>query len=110
MADDSNVLAVIRSILSQLDEINTQAVEAIKAAPATTQTFTAATELADHLRRLGEAGADLRSHVAGRIWSAERLSLAGLADRIGVSKARADQLIRNAKKLAEAETSDKDPD
>jgi hypothetical protein len=39
----------------------------------------------------------LRAQQAARIRNAEALSLAGLADRIGVSKARADQLVNLAK-------------
>ena len=40
---------------------------------------------------------ELRTQAAARIWQAEELSLAALAERIGVSKARADQLIRAAR-------------
>jgi hypothetical protein len=44
----------------------------------------------------------LRARQAVRIREAEALSLAGLADRIGVSKARADQLVNAAKEPEEA--------
>jgi DNA-binding transcriptional regulator YiaG len=45
----------------------------------------------------------LRARQAVRIREAEALSLAGLADRIGVSKARADQLVNAAKAPQEQE-------
>lgn len=41
--------------------------------------------------------AKLRARQASRIRNREALSLAGLADRIGVSKSRADQLVNLAK-------------
>lgn len=59
--------------------------------------YQGATELVETLRRLFERSADLRAQSAARIFDAERMSLATLADRIGVSKARAAQLIKTAK-------------
>lgn len=56
-----------------------------------------ARELGDTLGKLYEAATTLRSEMVGRIWESEELSIAGLANRIGVSKARADQLIRAQK-------------
>jgi (p)ppGpp synthase/HD superfamily hydrolase len=64
--------------------------------------FESATALADTLRQLAENAANLRARTAARIATEEKLSLSVLATRIGVSKARADQLIKSAK--------DADPD
>jgi len=59
--------------------------------------FDQATELVELLRRLTDAAAAVRAQTVGRIWATEEMSLAGLAQRIGVSKARADQLVRASK-------------
>ena len=59
--------------------------------------FESATALADTLRQLAENAASLRARTAARIATEEKLSLSVLAARIGVSKARADQLIKSVK-------------
>lgn len=63
----------------------------------TQHAFESATALADTLRQLAENAANLRARTAARIATEEKLSLSVLATRIGVSKARADQLIKSAK-------------
>jgi hypothetical protein len=65
------------------------------------QAFAHATDLANGLRETYQAATELRTQAVGRIWEAEELSLAKLAERIGVSKGRADQLVR-AHKAAKA--------
>ena len=74
-----------------------KAVATISAIPNPQRAFEYATQLANALRGTYEEASELRTHAAARIWEAEELSLAALAQRIGVSKARADQLIRAAK-------------
>jgi septation ring formation regulator EzrA len=71
----------------------TQAVEEIENPQ---QSFDRATELANDLRKIADDAPRLRNRAAVRIRDAERLSLAGLAQRISVSRARADQMIRAA--------------
>jgi hypothetical protein len=69
--------------------------------------FTLASEHQEALRTLHgqeEARASrLRARQAARIREKEKLSLAALADRIGVSKSRADQLVNLAKAPQEQE-------
>lgn len=65
--------------------------------PQAQHAFDSATALADTLRQLAENAANLRARTAARIATEEKLSLSVLATRIGVSKARADQLIKSAK-------------
>jgi 3-methyladenine DNA glycosylase/8-oxoguanine DNA glycosylase len=74
-----------------------QAVAAINAIPDPQRAFEYATQLANALRDTYQQASELRTLTAARIWEAEELSLAALAQRIGVSKARADQLIRAAR-------------
>lgn len=62
--------------------------------------FESATELMDFDRDELELDGSLRARTAKRVADEEGLSLVGLADRIGVSKARAQQL-KNAGKRAD---------
>src|SRR5215216_1652054 len=83
-----------------LDALTTayrEAVATINAIPNPQRAFEYATQLANALRDTYQQASELRTQAAARIWQAEELSLAALAERIGVSKARADQLIRAAR-------------
>lgn len=59
-----------------------------------------ATRLADGMRQLADDAALARAKSAAKISDAENLSRKGLANRLGVSKARADQLIQAARNRA----------
>lgn len=63
--------------------------------------FEFASELRDRLDLLVGNAAELRALMVERVWESEQLSLAALAKRIGVSKARADQFIQAAKATKE---------
>lgn len=91
------VSEAVLSALADLDHAFGVALSAIDADPDHNRAYSGATELVETLRRLFEASADQRALAAARIFEHERMSLAGLADRIGVSKARAAQLIKTAK-------------
>jgi hypothetical protein len=58
------------------------------------EAFHRATELADAFRQATEHVTQLRGRAARRIRDQEALTLRALADRIGVSKTRAEQLVR----------------
>lgn len=60
------------------------------------EAFEQTTVVADELHALADATSELRAVAAGRIWRRQELSLAQLADKIGVSKTRADQMVRRA--------------
>lgn len=81
-----------------------QSAHAVRSCPDRQQGFDQASKLADELRDLADRAADLRAEAVARIWEAEKLSLAGLAQRIGVSKARADQLLRAGKTAKDKDT------
>jgi DNA-directed RNA polymerase specialized sigma subunit len=98
----------VQMTLRALKQAYENAASAIDAAPSAQQAFDAATELANILRDLAEAAAEVRARAVARIWKTEELSLASLAQRIGVSKARADQLLKSAK-ASEGETMPKQP-
>ncbi|MEU0570869.1 hypothetical protein ABZ297_36495 [Nonomuraea sp. NPDC005983] len=91
------VSEAVLSALADLERAFGAAVSAIDAEPDHNRAYDGATELVETVRRLFEASADQRALSAARIFEQERMSLAGLADRIGVSKARAAQLIKTAK-------------
>jgi hypothetical protein len=59
--------------------------------------FQDATELANLLRAWGGDAAGLRADLALRVAEDEKLSLAGLADRLSMSRGRAQQLTETAK-------------
>lgn len=73
-------------VLAQIDEM-----------PDLQQAFEHATALAEQVRQMAEQASDLRAQIVRRIWDAEKLSLAALAKRVGVSKARAGQFVQAAK-------------
>jgi len=70
---------------------------AIEAIPEATRAYDAASHLRDVIDDLVGDAARLRARMAYRIAETEQLSLAALANRINVSKTRADQLIRLAR-------------
>ncbi|MBB5870590.1 DNA-binding transcriptional regulator YiaG [Allocatelliglobosispora scoriae] len=86
---DQDLTAVKATFLS--------AQEAVRAAPEPQQGFKQATDLAELMRDLADTAAGLRAEAVRRIWQSEKMSIAELADRIGVSKARADQLLKLTK-------------
>lgn len=59
--------------------------------------FAVASELATAYREVADEMTGYRVREAARLRDAEGLSLAGLAKRLGISKARAEQLINAAK-------------
>lgn len=58
--------------------------------------FQLATDLAAAFRQAGDQIAHLRAESAVRIRNEEALTLRALADRVGVSRARAGQLVKEA--------------
>jgi DNA-binding transcriptional regulator YiaG len=90
----------VGALLDRLDRLYEEAAVAIDAITDPAEAFTYATGLADQARDFHNQVAGklrkLRGRQAVRIRQAEDLSLQGLASRISVSKARADQLIRAA--------------
>src|SRR6266487_64998 len=58
--------------------------------------FAAATKLTHLIAEFYKQTPQVRGRQAHRVWKANELSLQQLGDRIGVSKARADQLVKLA--------------
>jgi hypothetical protein len=81
-------------VLDALTSAYKDTVEAIRAMPDRKQAFDVATKLGeivtDQFRR--ETG-QLRAEIAALIYKDEALSLAGLANRVGISRGRAQDLI-----------------
>ncbi|NRQ35764.1 hypothetical protein HII36_28600 [Nonomuraea sp. NN258] len=94
---NEGVSEAVRSALADLERAFGAALMAIDADTDHNRAYSGATELVETLRRLFETSGNQRALSAARIFEQEELSLAGLADRIGVSKARAAQLIKTAK-------------
>ena len=94
LADEaaSAALAVLRKTLDRID--------AMAGSPAKTR---AIRELAETIQELYNRAAEIRKGEMFRIRDEEQLSLAKLADRVGISKARADQLIRAAQQKEDSD-------
>ncbi|MFG1751438.1 hypothetical protein [Streptosporangium sandarakinum] len=105
---EEDATKAVAAALAALERDSEAAAGAVREIGDPNQAFQQATELVETLRKLYEASADLRAEQAARIFETERMSLAGLADRIGVSKARAAQLVKTAKSVGrpKAETSE----
>ena len=71
-----------------------RALAAIRATASPQEKLEAAGRLVEALRARSDEAARIRHAEAVRIYEAESLSLAQLANRVGISKARADQIIR----------------
>jgi adenine-specific DNA methylase len=97
MTDQDGSQAVARA-LADIDRAFKTAAAAIDGDRDLTRTFRLATELTEVLRERTNDAANLRVLAVARTFEAERLSLAGLAERFGVSKARAAQMINSAKR------------
>ena len=91
-----------QEIAAALDQLQ-RTFRLIEETPDPQRAFELATKLVDDLGVLYERAADLRAHQVGRIWQAEKMSLAGLAERISVSKARAGQFVARAERLTKGE-------
>jgi hypothetical protein len=98
-------LEAVRAAIADLERAHQVAVDAINSAvPAIANQ--AVNELIAATKRLAEADIVLRTHTAGRVWDAERLSLAALGRRFGVSKSRAGTMMEEVKKEKEKRTAD----
>mgnify|MGYP001953633748 CR=1 FL=1 len=95
---DRSAAKAFMAALESLEEAHEKAVSVIRAMPDPQQAFDYSTQMADKLRELAEAAADLRAQTAVRIADHEKLSLTVLAKRISMSRARAGQLVQRGKK------------
>jgi hypothetical protein len=83
--------------LATLHSAYDEAVTAIQAIPDSRREFQEATELARVLGEWSKQAGKLRAAVAVRIAEDEQLSLAGLANRLSMSRSRAQQLMESGR-------------
>ena len=88
MNQDSGAAAELAALSRALDRI-----EAMPGSPAKTAAIRAA---AEGLDKLGGRAAEMRKAEVLRIRDEEQLALAPLAERVGISKARAGQIVKEA--------------
>jgi hypothetical protein len=86
-----------KPMLNAIQSIFIDTTALIKGLPDRQAAFEAATRLAEFLRSLSEEAFELRPQIAVEILESERLSLTGLAAKIGVSKARANQMVQQTR-------------
>ncbi len=79
-------------LLDAIDDAKQHARNIVEASTSAHAGFQDATRIVERNRVNDEKDGALRARMAARIADEESLSLAGLADRIGVSRARAHQL------------------
>ena len=87
----SEPVAEARAALAALDRL----LSAVESAQEPAKWFDAANELVERSRALPGLLASVRTEATRALWESERMTLATLADRIGVSTARAHQIIGN---------------
>jgi hypothetical protein len=97
MSQDSGAAGELAALSRALDRI-----EAMPGSPARTA---AIREAAEELPRLSARAAEIRRAEVLRIRAEEELALAPLADRVGMSKARAGQIVK-AEERRQEEASD----
>lgn len=97
MSENGSVADQLDSALDTIRSAYARAAAIIKSTADPAAAFRDAGRLADVVREATGATGQLRADMAARIWQSEEMSLAGLASRIGVSKARAAQFINAAK-------------
>lgn len=86
----------LEKALAAVARVRQLAVDTVAEADTSQQALQMATELITALRNASDEVGVLRAQNAVRIKDEEKLSLAALADRMGVSKARADQIVKIA--------------
>jgi hypothetical protein len=95
--DDAAAARELRQVVRALVRNYDRATAAVLALADPQTRYDSASEVRELLRKMHDAFADIRTDAAAAIWESEKLSLAGLAQRIGVSKSRADEIVRAAK-------------
>jgi hypothetical protein len=95
---EPDVVEVVRAALAEIEEQSQLAIETIKAASDVDQALEAVKESYALMKVITESHNQLRTEIAGRVWDKHRLSLAALADRVGVSKSWSEELIKKVRK------------
>lgn len=104
---DPQLMAEVEAAIQEMERTYERVQEHVRAAD-NQAAFEAASEFAAKLRKLSDKATRMRVESVGRIWEAERLSLSALGDKIGLSKSRADALIREVNKLKQGGAGDGD--
>jgi predicted XRE-type DNA-binding protein len=102
--DERQTSRVVRDAIRALTRAYSRIVEHIDATTDHQQAFRDATEASEALRKMYDHITAIRANTVLQIKEAEQLSLARLATQIGVSKSRANEIIRTAKAARKAES------
>lgn len=100
MSESNNIAkesAVPGDGLSAIRQLYVEVSEALQNTSDLQQAFDSVTRLANGLRELADSAALTRAKVAAQIREDEGLSVAALGAKLGMSKARADQLLNAAR-------------
>jgi DNA-directed RNA polymerase specialized sigma subunit len=91
----------LSGLLTAFDLAYQRAMKAIESDSDLDRAFRRATVIGERVQALREQLTELRAQTAKRIYDSESLSLSVLANRVGVSRSRAAQLVREATKQEE---------
>ncbi|MGV9309881.1 hypothetical protein ACWDLG_41500 [Nonomuraea sp. NPDC003727] len=97
MEEPSDV-ASLDAALFALRRAYQEAVRQMRSEPDLHIAYLIATRLAEQIREMADDAARVRAGAASRIQTAESLSVSELAVQLGLSKARAGQLLRAARR------------
>ncbi|MFE3455541.1 hypothetical protein ACFXJ8_42175 [Nonomuraea sp. NPDC059194] len=97
MTEPSDVVGLDAALFA-LRRAYQEAVRQTRAEPDLRTAYEDATRLAEQIRELADDAALVRAEAALRIQTAEGLSVSALAEQLGLSKARAGQLVRAARR------------
>lgn len=84
----------LRGDLTTIEEAYRRASDRIEQEQDPDQALEDAAHLANSLRAVANSAAELRTWAVRPVWDREQMPLSQLAERIGVSKGRADQITR----------------
>ncbi|MEV2270888.1 hypothetical protein [Nonomuraea africana] len=103
MKDPSDVVGLDAALFA-VRRAYQEAVRQMRAEPDLRVAYESATRLAEQIRELADEAALVRAEAALRIQTAEGLSVSALAEQLGLSKARAGQLARAARRVQPSES------
>lgn len=93
--NEDHPVRAVRTLTEQMAALHTDAVQAIESETEDLDSaLKAANLLCKATQRLAEASTTTRTQALGKLWETQKTSLRQLAGKIGMSKSRVDQMLR----------------
>lgn len=97
MTPEPDIYEVVSALFDEIERLNELATHAITEAKDVDRALEAAKMAYARARKVAEIRGHTRNDAAGHVWHKHELSLAVLADRVGVSKSWAEEIVKRAK-------------